>query len=379
MRSLVIVALALLSALGAGCRRTEQGLPLGDSRGNCGACHTEQAEAFERSAHAHSAESPVLAALLPEVERAWGASAAEACSSCHAPQHAQQGEHPDESVTCISCHAAVGNRAERDGRLVLDTGLGVAGPFEGPEAGEAHATRPSTFLASPSLCGTCHEVTGPGLFVEPTWTEHQASAAFAEGEHCMDCHMPAREDGPAGGLRDRPRRDHAFVGVDPPWGASSSERQSASEATVALLRAALSLEVRSDGDALTIEVANLSRAHSVPTGIAMLRELVVEVTWLDARGGVLEQSVAMVLHDQPTLAGSPTALPTDADDIEVHRLGAEETRRIRSVLVAGAVSARVQLAFRAFRQDVLDALRLDARGDEVPTLTVHEVEVPAAR
>lgn len=373
----VLVAMMLLGA--AGCARAEAGLPLGDSRGNCGACHAEQAESFERSAHAHSAESPVLAALLPEVERAWGASAAEACSSCHAPRHARAGEEPDVSVTCISCHSAVGNRAERDGRLVLDTRLGVAGPFEGPEAGEAHATRPSTFLASPSLCGTCHEVTGPGLFVEPTWTEHQASTAFAEGEHCMDCHMPALADGPAGGLRDRPRRDHAFVGVDPPWGASEERAERASRETSALLRSALRLAAEQEGDLLVVEVENLSGAHSVPTGIAMLRELVVEVAWLDAEGAVLERDVAMVLHDQPVSDEAPVALPTSADHVEVHRLGAEETRRVRLAFAAGATGAQVRLRFRAFRQDVLDALLLGARGSEVPTLTVHELSVALAR
>lgn len=42
-------------------------------------------------------------------------------------------------------------------------------------------------LRSASLCGTCHEVTGPGVFQEPTTTEFRA--ASQDDAACASCHF----------------------------------------------------------------------------------------------------------------------------------------------------------------------------------------------
>lgn len=364
--AILLPALALAVALVAGCRGGGgDPLPLGESRASCGTCHAEQLDAFETSPHAQSSRSPVLAAMLPRVEEAWGLAARARCESCHAPQHAEG----DDDVTCLSCHAAVGNRAERDGRLVIDPTPGLAGPFADADAGHAHGTRPSTFLATPSLCGTCHEVTGPELFVEPTLTEHLASPAFADGEHCADCHMPAIDDGPiaVGAERVRARRDHSFVGVDPPWGASPEDAAIAAERTRVLLASALDLRAHeADDGAIVIEVENIARGHDVPTGIAMLRDLGVDAVWIDERGDRSATERVLDLADRPMRGDLPVALPTDADRIEHHRLAPGEIRTLRLLPPPGATALHLTLVARAIRPDALQALSLESLTPQLP-------------
>lgn len=354
---------ALFALALAACQPGGEPLPYGESAAECGACHTTQHDAFAASSHAASARSPVLEALLPRVEAAWGSHARGRCESCHAPRHAEG----DEGVTCLSCHAAVGNRAERDGLLVVDPGPGLAGPSH-DAVSPAHGTRPSTLLASPSLCGTCHEVTGPSLFVEPTLGEHLASPAFADGEHCMDCHMPL--------LEPDARRDHGFVGLDPPWGASPEAAARAAERTLALLRAALALRAseaaRTDGTRVVrVELENVARGHDVPTGIAMLRDVAVEVRW-----GGLDAPPARVLElgDRMMRGDTEVDLPTDADRVEHRRLAPDEVRTIELPIPRGATGVELVLVARAFREGTLEALGLAHRRSDVP---IHRVAVVA--
>lgn len=373
-----LALLATIAAAGCGRRSASEALPHGDSRASCATCHPAQSDAFATSAHSRSSSSPVLEAMLPRVESAWGAAARARCESCHAPAHSSA----EDDVTCISCHAAVGNRAERDGRLVVDPGAGLAGPFDDAEADAqgAHATRRGSFLASPSLCATCHEVTGPELFVEPTWTEHQASPAFAEGEHCADCHMPALEPAPiaTAATRSRARRDHSFVGFDPPWDAPPDEAARAAERTRALLASALALRARvaADGDtvAIEIEIENVARGHDVPTGVSMLRDLAVEATHLDAHGAPLAAPERVLeLADRPMRGELPVALPTDADRIEVRRLAPGEIRTAHLAPPPGTASTELRVVARAIRRDALDALGLEAL--ETPTHVLAEARV----
>ena len=60
------------------------------------------------------------------------------------------------------------------------------------------------------------------------------------------------------------------------------------------------------------------------------------------------------------------ALPTDADSIEERRLEPFEVRRV--TLPPGVIAARATLHVRAFRQDALLALGIDAT--QVPVIDV---------
>lgn len=362
MRALLTVALAL------GCAPpADDPLPLGADSASCGTCHEDHHDEWAGSPHANASRSPVLAAMLPEVEAAWGALARDACESCHQPAHAPG----DDGIGCVSCHAATGNTAERDGALVVDPSRGIAGPFGDAAPSVAHSTRPGGFLASPSLCGTCHELTGPNLVREPTLTEYRASPAAAEGRTCADCHMPAEAVRPIANdaTTARATTSHRFVGFDPPWGAPADEAARAAERTRALLAEALDLRVEARGGRLAITVANVGAGHSVPTGATFLRDLWVDV---EVDGRVVASRV-MTFGDQPMHGGTPVPLLTRADRVEGGSLAAGAARTAE-VAVEGP--AEVVLRGRAVRDAVLEALALEALAAEIPTHEIHRVPRP---
>lgn len=353
MRALVLAVLAL------GCAEpTSAPLPLGESSASCGGCHEDHYDEHASSAHGTSSSSPVLEAMLPDVERAWGAFARERCEGCHAPAHSEG----DAGIGCVSCHAAVGNHAERDGMLAVDVSAPLAGPF-GASRTFAHASRTSDFLASPSLCGTCHEITGPVLVDEPTLSEYRASPQAAEGLTCADCHMPREEERALSNDSDRlrPVRSHRFVGFDPPWGAPADRAARAAEETRELLAMALALRIEPAEGGVEIVVSNVGAGHAVPTGATFLRDL-----WVDVEIDGELRSRVITLGDQPMSGDDRVALLTQADRVERGSLDPGAERRA-FVAAAGTSRVTATLYGRAVRDGVLDALDLRARASEIPT------------
>ncbi len=364
-----------LSVCLSGCAKEVSG-PRRDAE--CAACHASQALAHGASAHARSDASPVFEALLPRVEEAWGREARARCEGCHAPVHSADGH-----VACVSCHAAAGNTSPRDGALVVDLDAPLAGPLGSTKS--PHGSREGAFLRDAALCVTCHEVTGPELFVEPTGTEHEDHLSKGGTKGCLDCHLPALSPGRAalGGPADRPLRDHAMVGLSPAWGAPAAERATRALAAQELLAQALSLEAWAEGGALRVRLTNVGAGHAVPTGATLFREVWVAVEALDASGGVaLTRGVGSPL-DAPlrlgatlTHEGVPVLLPTQADAVELGVLAPREAREAAVVLPLAAASARVRLLARAVRPEVLEALVLGARAEEVPLLVARELVLP---
>ncbi|MCC7537855.1 MAG: hypothetical protein IT379_16645 [Deltaproteobacteria bacterium] len=366
--AVVLATLALPAVVGCAAPSSAPSVPTAES---CGSCHPAQLAEWRRSPHARGTSSPVFVALHERARVAWGASSADRCASCHAPEHAGE----DGAVTCMSCHGAVGNRGAHDGLLVVDPELAPMGPTTllaptNEASTGAHAVRDGALLRSSQLCATCHELTGPRLFVETTASEHAASWASATGVECVDCHAPRVErrsahDGPVRGV------DHTFAGIDPAWGQAPEAQRDARDRAVALLDEALDLEVRrtASGDAI-VAVANVGAGHSVPTGVAFLRDVWVDVeVALDGR--VESRPRVIELGDRPVRAGAEVALITDADDVRHGALAAGEERTI-TVSAPSAARVRAVLRARAARSDALDALGLAARADEAPVLEVAE-------
>jgi hypothetical protein len=357
--------IALVLALLTGCASpsVHEALPLGDDAESCGSCHADHAAQHGASGHARATSSPVFRAMLPEVEASWGAFARQQCEGCHAPAHSS-----DEAIGCVSCHAAIGNHGERDGLLAVDPTRPLGGRLDDAEPTVAHRTARRDFLASSSLCGTCHELTGPRLAVEPTLTEHRTSPQGRAGVSCADCHMPrdeARTLTPES-TRVRATTDHRFIGFDPPWGASPDEARVAAERTRALLASALSLELTLVEGGVEVTLTNVGAGHAVPTGAAALRDLWVD---LELDGEVIASRV-IELGDRPMAGDRVVALLTDADRIERNVLDAGTSRRVRVPLLDVPPHAVVaKLRGRAIRDAVLARLGVDGR--DVPTHEIH--------
>lgn len=304
---------------------------------SCGGCHPQQHAEWAASAHARSARQPTFRALLPEVEASWGPTARAACERCHAGAALE----PEPAIGCVTCHAATGNRGTRDGRLTVLAGAPLAGPT-GAAAGAPHATRDGDFLRAPDLCGTCHEVTGPRLFVEPTLTEFRASPAAAAGLTCQGCHMPRTPDG---------HTDHRFPGFRDD----------------ALLATALRLDVAPlPGGGARVTLTNAGAGHAVPTGATLVRELWVEV---DAGDG--PRRVIALGADLRDAAGERVTLPTDAATATIATLAPGESVAA-DVAGNGAVTAR--LVARAVEGELAAALGVE---DDAPARVIATARLPA--
>jgi hypothetical protein len=364
----------LLAAIALGCSPAAAGITGDAGAAACGACHTGEYAEWSGSRLATSGMSPVFLGLAASATAAWGEQAGARCVACHEP-----GFGGDHGIGCVACHSATGNLAERDGLLTVDTDAPISGPFDDPTSTPAHGSRADALLVSPALCGTCHEVTGPGLLHETTKTEYEASSAGAAGAGCISCHMLAEEPGPVarGETRSRPRADHSFIGVDPPWGASPQVARAAALSTVQLLRFGLALQAVRAGDGFDVTLTNRA-GHAVPTGAAFLRSIWVDVELAGADGAVAGVPSVIELGSQPTRDGEPVALITQADAVQSNELlpGASRTAHITAPLtLMEPVRAVATLRMRAIRPDVLGALGLANRSAEVPT---HEVVVVRA-
>ena len=225
-------------ALAATAFLTACAAPVPPSSEDCAGCHVNQYEQWRSSHHASSGVEPAFLALLPRVEAAQGTLARARCETCHSP-----GLGDAHGIGCPSCHLATGNRGTQNGALVVD----LDGPVATAHDVKApHPTRQGGFLRASELCGTCHEVHGPGALDEPTFTEFQATNPPAEVT-CAGCHLV----------------DHRMVGL--------------SEATLAQ-----ALELRWTSREVTVR--NVGARHRVPTGMTALRQVWVEVT---VDGGVV--------------------------------------------------------------------------------------------
>lgn len=361
-----VALLAAVALAASGCDRDHNAYHL--EAGDCASCHAEQVEQWTSSPHAVGASSPVFEAYTERVAQSWGQPAADQCQSCHAPSHTA-----DASVTCVTCHAAVGNRGISNGQLVLNLTAPMAGPItvtDTPATGSPHGHRPSGFLASSDLCGTCHEVTAPRLLDEPTYSQFEASPQAARGDTCMTCHMPELAPGKVSRLskKDRIRRDHRFQGVDPLW--DDLDNADHWERVRALLDEALELRIVGH----RVEVENVGAGHDVPTGMATLRDIWVDITVVAPDGQVLVTlDRTIVLGDQPYRGAEPVALLTDADRVEHGSLpaGSIRTFDVDEGVLAGPIGhIEATLKFRSFRQEVVQALGLERVLAQVPVLIV---------
>lgn len=329
-------------------------LPYGSTSEDCAGCHVEEAEAWAQSGHGTSGDSPILAALRPLVEDSWGERSRKLCDGCHTP-----GWGGDPTIGCVSCHAAVGNHGAHDGRTDVDLDEPLSGPLgDAAVPTSAHTSTTRSYLDDAELCGTCHEVTGPHLFVETTYSEYLDADV---GQTCVDCHAPRIADGAwTDGTPVRTRHDHRFAAMSPAWGADAGTAATFDAASATLLGTGLTLRV--DGDEVVL--TNTGAGHTVPTGVSFLRSVRVEVE----QGGVVVDT-PIELGADLVAAGELVPLVTDADEVRPHGLAPGESRAAALPTGPGTACLRV----RALREDVEAALGIDA-GLELRTVVCVDFE-----
>jgi hypothetical protein len=300
----------------------------------CGDCHVAQAAAFEASPHARAGGSEVFEALRAALPAEDGAG----CQACHLPSTGT-----DRGLSCVSCHAAVGHAGASDGRLVYDPWGGVQ-VAPGSTARAPHAIDDAGFLAEASLCGTCHDASGPGPFRESPYQHWAASPAADDGVSCQGCHMP-KVDGVSG---------HAPAVSDDPAGWFGPV-----------------VSMSWQGEELAVE--SLHGGHALPDGASFLRR--VEV--VARREG---QTVPWVgeprwwLSSRASRGGREVELLA-ADGVVDHHLLPGEVRR-RS---AGGSVDQVCVVYQRYDPGLVEALGLgpEAAGPVVEVACLSSTGLPA--
>jgi hypothetical protein len=246
---------------------------------------------------------------------------------------------------------AVGNRGTRDGLLVVALDGAIASPHP-PDGKTPHATRPGHFLASSTLCGTCHEVTGPEHFIEHTYSEFLASPEAASGASCQSCHMP----------KDRGRVDHGLTSITPPWGRAADHLAHRREGARAHIAGAMTLTLERRGEGVAVALTNIAGGHAIPTGATLVREL-----WVEVHGAGASEPRALVLGATMVRDGVEVPLVTEADTVtHAVLLPSQTLTRVLPI----RPPAEAVLYMRPVRVEAALALGLDPTSPELAPLQV---------
>jgi hypothetical protein len=292
---------------------------------NCGNCHQEIYDEWQRGGHAHSATNRRFLELYGGSDREkpgsdqWNLLAelphgAAVCASCHAPSVEFDDPATDDmrriagvaahGVHCDFCHKVqdvsieqVGLTHGRFGMRLLRPRQGQLffGPLEDVDRGE------DTFSAvqrESRYCASCHEGTLFGVHVYKTWSEWLESPARQQGLQCQSCHMAP---------------DGALSNIAPGMGGIERDPQTLASHDLlpggqqAMLRRALEVDISTHREAQgwQCEVSIVARhvGHRVPTGFVD-RHLILIVEAKDESGQALPARSGGVL---PAAAGDLTA------------------------------------------------------------------------
>lgn len=275
----------------------------------CGSCHVGIHDAWSQSLHAKSATDELYLKVKEQFVVERGEPAVRLCAACHAPVALMTGEvglynresaSSQQGVSCGFCHSLESVHSDSGGWL--SNPARVRGYVGGnaftpgndlakillnakPRVHQEDMFRP--VLSSGEVCKACHEFRINNVLVQSTWSEYKASSFSARGVSCQSCHFSrsgasnALEPGEVALGRSKPSVQwHRLLG-------GSTMVAANPESNLASLKNALTLEGTLKSDSLEVRVTNTGAAHAIPTGVADLRELWLEVRGLDVSGRVL--------------------------------------------------------------------------------------------
>jgi DNA-binding beta-propeller fold protein YncE len=265
----------------------------------CGKCHQAEYKAWQKSAHAHSAQDAMVKYGMGVEQQLRGQQYSRQCAGCHDPVSLRAGDGSMKSgrgITCLGCHDVT--------RLIRAGGNSdmEATSHDWTQVHLQRASASLAYLKSPEFCAVCHQqfVPGTGILGIDTLGEWQSSP-FAStaglgveddggsgspllsghggtgSTTCVDCHMP--DDGTG-------THDHAAPGGNVYVAQAFGENDFA--ATVGQkLSSAIQLQATASTDGIHVLVMNVGAGHSFPTGVTDVREPWVEVQAIDQSNNVL--------------------------------------------------------------------------------------------
>ncbi len=352
----------------------------------CGGCHAAEYAAWQQSAHAHSAQDPMVTFCTKSEQGLVGPQMSRLCAGCHDPVSVRLGDTSLKSgrgITCLGCHD-VSRLIQAGGNADL-----VSTTQDWNQGHKLQAAAELTRLRTPEFCAGCHQqfVPGTGLGAITTYQEW-ADGPYAQGSSpttCFNCHMPT-SFGTA---------DHRFVGgnvyMATQFGGAPMVTAVQTNVDNALQLAA----TKTAAGAVQVVITNGAVGHSFPTGVTDIREAWVELDALDANKKVL----AAYGGPDPTTGILPASAARLGIDIASadgtvlldHQLS--ETTRITfdqrvpakgsltvtvtpgSPLPAGATGLVASLYYRNLRTTYYQAATGSKTGT-TPSILVSQVAVP---
>jgi DNA-binding beta-propeller fold protein YncE len=267
----------------------------------CGNCHMPEYQAWQNSAHAHSAADVMVKFGLSVEQQLRGQQYSRQCGGCHDPVSMRLGDTSFTSgrgITCLGCHD-VTRLIRAGGNSDFETTV-----HDWTQDHLARASASLAYLETPDFCSTCHQqfVPGNGIAAISTLSEWQGSP-YAVGSNmdagdaggssfapayassgatpgttlCVDCHMTDNGSG---------THDHSFPGGNVYVATQFNETDF--EATdTKNIKTAITLQASPGPDGVHVLVMNTGAGHSFPTGVTDIREPWIEVQAIDSNGNIL--------------------------------------------------------------------------------------------
>ncbi|MHB0977396.1 MAG: multiheme c-type cytochrome [Candidatus Aquicultorales bacterium] len=290
-----------------------------DSPDGCKLCHSKIAEQWAESMHANAWKDPLYQVVYQDLSEKTDGAADSFCAGCHAPVGVLSNEIPPgdgskvspisgRGVQCDFCHTVSAVKGAGNFSVVSTPGEFKLGPLTDPwiPSHAFHKSRYSKLHTTSGFCGACHKVNHPvnkDLRIEDTFTEWLESEYAKKGIVCQDCHMTpgpgVTKPNPGQPAIDGPQRKHVythyFVGGNAavPKALGLTSRQTLAEeqlkGTAQLEIFSISLKPGEKSD-IKVTVRNTGAGHYLPTGATEFREMWLDVTVVDASGGLLFHS-----------------------------------------------------------------------------------------
>ncbi len=234
----------------------------------------------------------------------------EFCSRCHTPIGVLAGEIPPidgsklseiahAGVQCDFCHTVSGSNGTGNAPFIITPGDTKWGPYKDSRSA-FHNSEYLELHTRSEFCGMCHQVTHPvnGLVIDDTYSSWKNSSYGQQGITCQQCHMSPGitefKANPGRSASGGPKREHvamhSTVGANAfVTGMLGSEKEK--KLAVERLQKAATMNIdipatakKGDDVTMKIEVTNSGTGHMLPTGVAEIRQIWVDVTATDANG-----------------------------------------------------------------------------------------------
>ncbi|MDD5156470.1 multiheme c-type cytochrome [Sulfurimonas sp.] len=320
----------------------------------CKSCHNEIFNQWADSNHNHMAGSnPYYMAMETLAGEDQGVEFRKWCMGCHNPSglttglekstHAMDGNvlrselflggaqslkndfashgnfRLEEGVSCVACHRITDANSTGNGsysvdlknrkRYVMEDSKSDIGRWFGEKFINSKPKEHKDSYSNPlykqsRYCASCHNEFHPKTAIKIVSTYEQwEKSSFnnpkdkTKHKSCIDCHMSNLKDGKFsplkgastdGGVVKNSVKTHYFAGSN--HFLIGLKNKTAEAQTLQLLKTSAKMDVDVKDGKLIVGIKNVGAGHNLPTGVADLRELWLDITLRDADGKVVLSS-----------------------------------------------------------------------------------------